>query len=443
MKKSIFTYILLLATLLTSTPVQADTSIPVLQSEGAVLMDADTGQVLYSKAPDKGFPPASITKFMTALLTVENLEPVEEITFSYNAVMSIERGSSHIGMREGETINVEDAMHGLLLQSANEVANGLAEAIGGSIEGFATMMNQRAVELGATNTNFLNPHGLYDEDQYTSAMDMALITRELLKHDFFLEVMSHHKWQIAPTNTVDEIRYLHQNHKLLNPVKDPKLYREDVIAGKTGYTIQSGHTLVTVAEQDGRRLIAVSLRTDARHLYSDTTTMLDYGFDAFLPLTVGAEDIEVISHIRSDSGDQGTATAKPSMPLRILVPSGAHRSDIDSSKTYQTVLDEDAYVGQVIGTVTYAIGDMTLGTVDLVISELHLKEPAAITLTKEAELPPTPAPVEDKSPIGYFLWLIPITLLPVISYALYRYDCSRRMTYRQYKAMREYNKTDI
>ncbi len=448
MKKPCLTYIVLLTlviVIMANIPVNAQGR-PSVISEGAVLMDADTGQILYSKNANRTLAPASITKLMTALLTLEHLSPEDTITFSRNAVMSIESGSSHIGLREGETITVEDALHGLLLESANEVANGLAEAVGGTINDFAQMMNERTIELGGLNTNFLNPHGLYDEQHYTTAYDMALITKELLTHDYFLEVMSHYKWQIQPTNKVDEIRYLHQGHKLLNPENDKTLYRDDTIAGKTGYTVKSGHTLVTVSEIDGRRLIAVSLKTDANHLYSDTNTMLNYGFDNFKDADVQADAHALTLSLNTLDQIIGQAVVQPSDDLTLLIPIDANPEDIVALESITAQPGIDASVGDIVGTIDYTLDGQLLTSVDLIITQLSLES----ELTPDSELSSEGTDIlepdnQNNSSIAMtilkvFLWLLVAAAVIIGFLFLYRLDRKKRMSYRQYKAMRDAKK---
>ncbi len=172
-----------------STPVSAESSKPFPTAEAAILMDASTGQVLYSKNSDKRMYPASITKLLTALVAIELLNPADILTFSEDAINSVDYNSSRIGMKPGESISVNDALHGLLLMSANEVANGIAEKAGGSIEGFVELMNERAKSLDAESSSFMNPHGLTDDNHYTTAYDMALITKEVIMLDYFLEIM--------------------------------------------------------------------------------------------------------------------------------------------------------------------------------------------------------------------------------------------------------------
>lgn len=262
-------------------PIYADTEIdePSIVATTAVILDAETKTVLYSKSMDQTMYPASITKVMTALLAIEALEAEEKITFSESAIHDYEDFSSSIGMRVGESITVDQALHGLLLMSANEVALGLAEAHSGSVEAFSQAMNDKAVAIGAGSSHFINPHGLHSEDHYTTAYDMALITSEALKFPYFTEIMSHSMYEIGPTNKSDDIRYLAQQHKMLNEYKDQSIYRDDVIAGKSGYTYESGHTLITVAKMHNRSVIVVILDSDANNLYTDTNKLIDYAYE--------------------------------------------------------------------------------------------------------------------------------------------------------------------
>jgi D-alanyl-D-alanine carboxypeptidase len=344
---------------------------PNIVAEGAILMDGDTGQVLYEKNAHKTFYPASITKLMTALVASRSLDPSDTITFSRNAVLSIEFGSSHIGMREGETISVEAALHGLLMSSANDVANGIAEKTSGSIEDFAKAMTAEAKSLGAENTNFVNPHGLQNENQYTTAYDMGLIMREILKNQFLVNVMGKTLYEIPPTNQVDEIRYLAQGHKMINERKDVNIYREDVIAGKTGYTTSSGHTLVTVSERDGRTLIAVTLKTDAANLYSDTNKLFDYGYEAFEAVDLQPTDYIQTLPIMQEDIVIGKAGLSLLEPVRLLLKAGQSIEDITMKTTLPEALTEEATMHQEAGRLIISIGEQSIGEWPLEIMELE------------------------------------------------------------------------
>lgn len=415
---------------------------PSIIAEGAILIDGSTGQILYEKNAHRPLAPASITKLMTALLTIENLRPEDTITFSRNAVMSIERGSSHIGMREGETITVNDALHGLLLMSANEVANGLAEAVSGSINDFAMDMTERAAGLGALNTNFTNPHGLYDIDHQTTAYDMGLITIALLKEPYFLDIMSHYTYIIPETNLVDETRYMSQSHKMLNPNKGTTNFREDVIAGKPGYTSKSGHTLVTVAKRDQQTLIAVTLNTDANHLYSDTNTLLDYGFDHFQIQTFDASTYTTTLPISDGDVKLGRATLSLEGPLSLELSTDMAFGDITYTPSLPDTLTKEAAIGDLVGKVTLHLGAKTLITQPLVITDLALETLDLNTYEPSQIIEPDPQEdVPAKATTSYLLPLLLITLLSGGLVGGYFYNKANTMTYKDYKRMRDHEKS--
>lgn len=257
---------------------------PELTGDACLLMDVKTGTVLYSKNGDKAEYPASITKLMTALLTLENANLNDVITFSKDAVYAIEYDSANIAVVPGEQLTVEQCLYALLLQSANEVANGLAEHVGGSMAGFAIMMTERARQLGCVNTNFVNANGLHDPNHYTCAYDMALIMKEIIKNPTFLEICAAHRYIIEPTNLQPERRYLAQKHKMMI---DSEWKYEGTVCGKTGFTPEAMNTLVTYAKRGDMELIGVSMNSNWKH-YEDTIRLFDYGFDNFTTYNMAA-----------------------------------------------------------------------------------------------------------------------------------------------------------
>ncbi len=167
-------------------------------------------------------------------------------------------------------------MYALLLKSANEVANGLAEHVAGSVSGFADLMNQKAASLGCTNTHFVNPNGLNDSNHYTTARDMALIAKAAFENQTLSQIASTVSYDFPATASVPTVRKLTMGHKMVNPANGE--YYQGIVGGKTGYTsLVAGNTLVTCAERDGKRLIAVVLKSKQTH-YTDTKALLDYGF---------------------------------------------------------------------------------------------------------------------------------------------------------------------
>ncbi len=247
---------------------------PEIAAEGAVLMDGATGKVLYGKNPDQQFYPASITKVMTALLVLERCGLGDMVDFSASATTNLESGAVSLNITEGDKLSVEQCLYGLMLKSANEIGNGLAEHVSGSVQGFAELMNQKARELGCQNTNFANPHGLNDASHKTTPRDMALIMRAALQNDVFRRITTTCSYDF-PATKKEAARTITMGHKMLFPT-DSRYY-EGIIGGKTGYTSLAGNTLVTGAERNGVRLIVVVMKAKQTH-YADTKALLDYGF---------------------------------------------------------------------------------------------------------------------------------------------------------------------
>lgn len=254
---------------------------PSVYAESAIVMEADTGMILYAKDIEEKNYPASITKIMTALLALENCELNEEITFSYYATHSIEYGSSSIARTEDEILTVEETLYGLMLSSANECANAIAEHIAGSNEAFAVLMNEKAKELGCVNTHFANPSGLHDEEHYTCTYDMALITKAALENEDFRRISGTDYYTLRATNKNDETLWMQNHHNMIAPYKTTKYLDDTVFAGKTGYTTDALNTLVTCGTRNDMDVIVVTMRSRSTGergvpLYTDTAALLDY-----------------------------------------------------------------------------------------------------------------------------------------------------------------------
>lgn len=247
---------------------------PTIQSEGAVVIDAATGTVLYGKNQNTRYYPASITKLMTALLVLENCQLGDTVTFSRTATENLESGAVSLKLTEGDKLTVEQCLYGLLLKSANEVANGLAEKVSGSVSGFDGLMNQKAAALGCTGTHFVNPNGLNDSNHYTTPYDMALIARAAFQNDTLRKIDTTLSYKFPATKNAGE-RTITMGHKMM--YSTDSRYYPGIIGGKTGYTSKAGNTLVTGAEKNGVRLIAVIMKSKSTH-YADTKALLDYGF---------------------------------------------------------------------------------------------------------------------------------------------------------------------
>lgn len=247
---------------------------PAVAAEGAVLLNANTGQIIFEKNARTPFYPASITKVMTALLTVENCNLSDVVTFSRTATTNLESGAVTISLTEGDQLTVKDSLYALLLKSANEVANGLAEHMGGTIDNFANMMNVRAAQLGCTGTHFANPNGLNNATHLTTPYDMALIARAAYANPVISQISTTTAYQM-PATKLGAAKTITMGHKMLYPT-DSRYY-PGMVGGKTGYTSKAGNTLVTCVEQNGVRLVVVVMKAGGTH-YTDTKALLDYGF---------------------------------------------------------------------------------------------------------------------------------------------------------------------
>ena len=254
-----------------------------LQAEAFVLMDAGTGQVLLERDMHSARKPASITKIMTAMLALENGALGDLVFVSADAVYDVPSDGSSVGLMPGENVPLEEMLFALMLESANEAANAVAEYVSGSMEAFAQFMTQRAKDLGAMNTQFANSNGLNDDKHYTSAYDMALITREAIKNEHFVRIFGTYQSFMEPTNLQGQRRILNNKNRML---PSSSLPYPGILGGKTGFTNASRNTLVEVAQRDGRTLICILLQgPSATANYQDAKRMLDYGFDEFRPVT--------------------------------------------------------------------------------------------------------------------------------------------------------------
>lgn len=294
---------------------------------GAVVMEASTGQILYQKNMDEKRYPASITKVMTALLALEKGQLTDVITVSEHAVYSV-TGSSHIALAPGEVLTLEEALYGLMLASGNDCAVAIAEYIGGSEEEFVRLMNQRAKELNAKNTHFVNPHGLHDENHYTSAVDMALITREAMKNPDFVRIAGTVLYTMSPTNLQFEERPIANQNAML---KQGRHYYEYAQFGKNGYTTQANNTMVVEAKRGSLELICVVLDcVDADKKYEDATKLLNFCYDNFYKTKIGKEVLNPpVAKLSGLFGSIGQVDFSLSEDVEVMLPNGTGTDQLD------------------------------------------------------------------------------------------------------------------
>lgn len=302
---------------------------PETVSEAYIVMDASTGQILIEKNMDRKEYPASITKIMTALLALENAELDDTHEMTYEATHSIESGSTHVALTEGENVTLRELMYAMMLTSANDAANGIAEMIGGSIPAFVDMMNQKAAELGCTGTHFSNPHGLDDEAHYTTAQDMALITRYALSLPDFREFFGRDKYTMSPTNKQPKERYFWSQHEMLF---DSDYTYSGATGGKLGWTPNAHHTAVTVAERNGLELICVVMNsTVAGEKYQDTAGLFDYCFDSFQEITLTKQSLKgfQVPLLNGEDETVGEIRIYPDNLVDVLVHRLYNKSDLN------------------------------------------------------------------------------------------------------------------
>ena len=356
-----------------------------VECDAAICFDANTGTVLYGKNIDKQEYPASITKIMTVLLALENGNLDDTVTFSENAVYSIEYGSAHLGLTEGEELTLEQCLYGIMLESANEVCLAVAEHISGSISNFVGLMNKRVKDLGLKDTHFNNPNGLPDPKHYTTAYDMAVIARQAMKSSAFRKACGTRRYVCAKTNKHKQERTWQNHHQMINGWRYPKYEYKYAIGGKTGYTHVAQNTLVTYGEKNGMELVCVIMKAAGPkqgepNEYTDTTKLLNYGFEKYQKYTVNQENEQINADLFNNYGSYFNADESPvrlADGACVVLPKGIPLSAAKQSITYnKNVKLHDG--DNVIGQITYTYGNKTVGASNIIYtnsdSTKHLDE---------------------------------------------------------------------
>lgn len=330
---------------------------PEISAEAAVLIDAESGMVLYAKNADSKRFPASITKILTALVTIENSQLEEPLVFQGEALLPLPDGYVSIDPSEGEVMTVEDTLYALLLESANDAGNALAVHDSGTISEFAKKMNARAAKAGARNTHFANPSGLSDENHYTTAFDMAMILRDCMEYETFETIAGALTYTIPATNKHEE-RTVSMRHEMLKSWTEN--YYDACIAGKTGFTTPSGYTLVTCAEKDGVRLLCCVLQCEKGGQYASTRALFDYGFDSFawrkgkeLANTRIAFSEQALSKLQGSPKFMLTF----SRDSEVIFPANLSVKDLETEVTYLESPDDEGNIARI----AFMLGGKTVG----------------------------------------------------------------------------------
>lgn len=351
-----------------------------LQCGNAVLMDVTFGQVLYEQAAyDKAYP-ASMTKVMTALLTLEAIASgttTEDtlVTVSEYAAQKEFANESTANLVAGEQISVKDLLYCLMLPSANDAAKALAEHLGGTVEDFVQSMNTRAQELGCENTHFVNPNGLHDPDHYSCAYDIALIFRQAMQHDLFLQIIATEEYTAAATNLSGERYFFNTNGLISNLYYSGYVY-EKCIGGKTGSTEEAGKCLVAAARSGNNLLISVVMgaglitQEDGSQLQGqlvESRRLFEYGFENFRPVKLAPPDAAMATVAVTMSEDGTEVGVKPQGTLSMMLPYSIAQEDIQLEVTlFADTVEAPVEEGQVMGSLRLYAGEETLGTLDLV-----------------------------------------------------------------------------
>lgn len=339
-------------------------TIPDTYSSACLLMEESTGKILYSKNANSIMYPASTTKIMTAILTLEKCNLSDTAVVSHNAVFSIPSGYSTASLVEGEVLTIEQLLNVLLIPSANDAAVVLAEHIAGSVEAFSDMMNSKAVELGCLNTHFVNPNGIHNENHYSTAYDLALIGKYAMQFPTFKEISSKTRYTLPITNAYSkEDRIFNTTNDLIKPnysSSPTNYYYKYATGGKTGYTDPAGQCIVATATKDNVSLIAVTLHGDftednLSQRALDCKALFEYGFNNFSMVSIAKKgDVASNMKVPNSTKDSSSLDLLYSDDIYAFVPNGFDTSsvtpNIKLSSTFAPIAQDT-----ILGTISYDI----------------------------------------------------------------------------------------
>lgn len=339
-------------------------TIPDTYSSACLLMEESTGKILYSKNANSIMYPASTTKIMTAILTLENCKLSDTAVVSHNAVFSIPSGYSTASLVEGEILTIEQLLNVLLIPSANDAAVVLAEHIAGSVEAFSDMMNSKAVELGCLNTHFVNPNGIHNENHYSTAYDLALIGKYAMQFPTFKEISSKTRYTLPITNAYSkEDRIFNTTNDLIKPnysSSPTNYYYKYATGGKTGYTDPAGQCIVATATKDNISLIAVTLHGDftednLSQRALDCKALFEYGFNNFSMVSIAQKgDVASNMKVPNATKDSSSLDLLYSDDIYAFVPNGFDTSSVTPNIKLSSTFAPIAQ-GTVLGTISYDI----------------------------------------------------------------------------------------
>ena len=352
---------------------------PDILAKAALLVDVETDSIAYAKNEHQELYPASLTKIMTALLVLEAIEDgrlsmEQELTASPTAFIGLSADGSSAGIKEGETMTVRNLLYCMLVVSANEACDILAEGVSGTVPAFVEEMNAKASALGCKNTHFVNPNGLHDPQHYTSAWDMYLITKAAMEYPDFMTICDTANVVIPATNLSGERNYWTTNH-LLSTWRVIGYLNKEAHGIKTGSTDEAGHCLVSSAQRGSLHFVSVILgaeRVEENGVgnirsFSETTRMFNYGFDTFTYKTI-IETKEYIQDAPVTLSKMDHVTVHPSEDIEVLIPKVLEPEHLERTITLQEVIEAPVQKGQKLGTLELSYDGTVYATVDLLAS---------------------------------------------------------------------------
>ncbi|QUH20514.1 D-alanyl-D-alanine carboxypeptidase family protein [Alkaliphilus sp. B6464] len=363
---------------------------PAITAPNGVLIDYETGKILFDKNAHQQAYPASTTKVMTAVLVLENANLDDRVTIDYDLYVD---GSSMYLLR-GESFTVKELLHALLIRSANDTAEALAIHVAGSVEKFVEMMNQRAKELGALNTNFSNPHGLPDTSHVTTAYDLAMIAKHAMSFDLFREIVNTPMLTFEPTEQTPETRYYRNTNKFLwgTGAGNQMLYngkyiniKYDIIDGiKTGYTGAAKQCLISSGVKEDHRVISVILGAEGVDVYSDSRTLIDYGHTNFKLVSLTGNNSDQLKVPVKNGKDNYVNIAIANDKLSII-PNNTNLSNITESISINEDIKAPITQGKVLGKLSYSLDNEVIGEIDLIAKESIEEQPILLRLLKPSK----------------------------------------------------------
>lgn len=340
-----------------------------LSAETAILIDANTEEVLYEKESNKTMFPASTTKVLTALIALESAKLDDKVIIDEDIVNN--RDGNNINLKVGEVLSMNDLLHALLISSANDAAEAIAKHISGSVENFAILMNQEAKNLGANNSNFKNPSGLPDEEHVSTAYDLAIITKYALKNDVFKEIVKQTTYTIKPTNKTSESRKLRNSNKLLFSDKkinvdgkNTSIKYEGVEGVKTGYTKVANQCMISYLNNTDRQYISVTLHSIGTNIYIDTHKLFNYTAKNSKP-TLLVKKNEFIDNFSINGASKPFVTALIAKDFAIK-QKGEDLSNIEKEFVVKPNLKIPISKGDTIGKVNFKNDGKIIGSVNMV-----------------------------------------------------------------------------